>query len=418
MKHDDDNRTSSRDFAEELAVATALAQAAGDAILRVRAAARAGAVQKPDGKGPVTEADLAADDAIRSGLTEAFPHDAVVTEETWEGGDVGAHARIWMIDPVDGTEDFVAGRADYVVQIGLCVGGAPLLGVAHAPRPATRGVASWAAVPRRTIQVASGARARSPRGALGAPRVAVSVTHPSAIVEVIVLDSAAGRAKGSVGLKVGLMVDDDADAYLSASRRIKVWDTCAPAAVGMPQAAIVVARRQRIVVRGPAPHHAGVAMWTPAGGRSSSDAYASARDRLRHGRSAHENVLLPRLGVNVDHVATVRQARHATYPDPVHAAVLAELGGAAQITVHLREDRRHIQDRDLESLRKTRRRRVQPRDGGDAEMVRVAFDAKPDIVTLVPERRQEVTTEGGLDVNGHRTSSSAPSASSRAPRST
>ncbi len=112
--------------------------------------------------------------------------------------------------------------------------------------------------------------------------------------------------------------------------------------------------------------------------------------------------LLPRLGVNVDHVATVRQARHAAYPDPVLAASLAELGGAAQITVHLREDRRHIQDRDLQLLRKTVQTKLNLEMAATPEMLRVAFDVRPDTVTLVPERRQEVTTEGGLDVLGQK----------------
>ncbi len=109
-------------------------------------------------------------------------------------------------------------------------------------------------------------------------------------------------------------------------------------------------------------------------------------------------MLLPRLGVNVDHVATVRQARHATYPDPVTAAALAELAGAAQITVHLREDRRHIQDRDLLLLRKTTQTKLNLEMAATPEMLRTAFEVRPDTVTLVPERRQEVTTEGGLDV--------------------
>jgi pyridoxine 5-phosphate synthase len=108
------------------------------------------------------------------------------------------------------------------------------------------------------------------------------------------------------------------------------------------------------------------------------------------------------LGVNVDHVATVRQARHAAYPDPVHAAVLAELGGAAQITVHLREDRRHIQDRDLDILKRTVTTRLNLEMAASPEMMRTAFDARPHTVTLVPERRQELTTEGGLDVNGQK----------------
>ncbi|HEY7411718.1 MAG TPA: pyridoxine 5'-phosphate synthase [Vicinamibacteria bacterium] len=105
-----------------------------------------------------------------------------------------------------------------------------------------------------------------------------------------------------------------------------------------------------------------------------------------------------RLGVNIDHVATVRQARRAPEPDPVHAAVLAELGGADGITVHLRGDRRHIQDRDVEVLRQVVRTRLNVEMAATQEMVRMALTVKPHQVTLVPERREELTTEGGLDV--------------------
>jgi pyridoxine 5-phosphate synthase len=105
-----------------------------------------------------------------------------------------------------------------------------------------------------------------------------------------------------------------------------------------------------------------------------------------------------RLGVNIDHVATVRQARRAAEPDPVHAAILAELGGADGITVHLRADRRHVQDRDVEILRQVVKTRLNVEMAATQEGVRVALTVKPDQVTLVPERREEVTTEGGLDV--------------------
>jgi len=105
-----------------------------------------------------------------------------------------------------------------------------------------------------------------------------------------------------------------------------------------------------------------------------------------------------RLGVNVDHVATLRQVRRATYPDPVAAAVMAELAGADQITIHLREDRRHIQERDLQVLRKTVSTRLNLEMAVAQEMLRIAYEVKPDMVTLVPERREELTTEGGLDV--------------------
>ncbi|TCK60861.1 pyridoxine 5'-phosphate synthase [Seleniivibrio woodruffii] len=108
-----------------------------------------------------------------------------------------------------------------------------------------------------------------------------------------------------------------------------------------------------------------------------------------------------RLGVNIDHVATVRQARLAAEPDPVHAAVLAELGGADQITIHLREDRRHICDRDLAILRQTVKTRLNLEMASTEEMVRIALETKPDMVTLVPEKRQELTTEGGLNVLGN-----------------
>jgi pyridoxine 5-phosphate synthase len=109
-----------------------------------------------------------------------------------------------------------------------------------------------------------------------------------------------------------------------------------------------------------------------------------------------------RLGVNVDHVATLRQARRTTYPDPVTAAAIAELAGAGQITIHLREDRRHIQERDLRILRETVQTLLNLEMAATQEMVKIAYEHKPDVVTLVPERREELTTEGGLDVNGQR----------------
>jgi pyridoxine 5-phosphate synthase len=108
------------------------------------------------------------------------------------------------------------------------------------------------------------------------------------------------------------------------------------------------------------------------------------------------------LGVNIDHVATVRQARRTVEPDPVWAAAAAELGGADAITVHLREDRRHIQDRDLEVLRQSVQVKLNLECAIVPEMVAIACRVKPCQVTLVPERREEVTTEGGLDVVGQR----------------
>jgi pyridoxine 5-phosphate synthase len=102
--------------------------------------------------------------------------------------------------------------------------------------------------------------------------------------------------------------------------------------------------------------------------------------------------------VNVDHVATVREARRARHPDPVTAALLCEESGADQITVHLREDRRHIQDRDVRLLRELVKTRLNLEMAVADEMVAIALSVRPDTVTLVPERREELTTEGGLDV--------------------
>jgi pyridoxine 5-phosphate synthase len=107
---------------------------------------------------------------------------------------------------------------------------------------------------------------------------------------------------------------------------------------------------------------------------------------------------MARLGVNIDHVATVRQARGVIYPDPVTAAGIVELAGADGIVCHLREDRRHIQDRDLRLLREVIQTRLNLEMAATDEMIRIALATKPDIVTLVPEKREELTTEGGLDV--------------------
>jgi pyridoxine 5-phosphate synthase len=111
---------------------------------------------------------------------------------------------------------------------------------------------------------------------------------------------------------------------------------------------------------------------------------------------------MPELGVNIDHVATLRQARKTYEPDPVAAAILAELGGADAITIHLREDRRHIQDRDVRILRETVAIKLNLELSVADEIVGIACQIKPDQATMVPERREEVTTEGGLDVVAHR----------------
>ena len=111
---------------------------------------------------------------------------------------------------------------------------------------------------------------------------------------------------------------------------------------------------------------------------------------------------MAKLGVNIDHVATIRQARMGIEPDPVHAAVLAELAGADGITIHLREDRRHIQDRDLRVLRETVKVPLNLEMAASEEIISIALEVRPEMCTLVPEKREELTTEGGLDVRMNR----------------
>jgi pyridoxine 5-phosphate synthase len=109
-----------------------------------------------------------------------------------------------------------------------------------------------------------------------------------------------------------------------------------------------------------------------------------------------------RLGVNIDHVATIRNARRTFEPDPVHAAVIADLAGADQITLHVREDRRHVNERDLRLIKEVIHSRVNLEMAVTEEMINLALEVKPHQVTLVPEKREEITTEGGLDVAGQK----------------
>ncbi len=122
----------------------------------------------------------------------------------------------------------------------------------------------------------------------------------------------------------------------------------------------------------------------------------------RRKTAPNQRDLMAQLGVNIDHVATVRQARQTNEPDPVWAATLAELGGADGITLHLREDRRHIQDRDLRVLSETVTVKLNLELASHPEIVKIACHSKPDQATLVPENREEITTEGGLDLVAHR----------------
>ena len=224
---------SDRRYAADLARATRLACAAATAIVEVTEEARRVPSQKAD-HSPVTAADLAADRVIRAGLADTG--DVVVTEETWDDRPLPATGRVWIVDPLDGTSDFVAGRDDYVVQVALIEDGvARVGGLCHPPTGTVwRGISDGAAsMCERIDDTRTTALRLLPTTPLPQrPRVCVSMSHPSAVVDFIggVL-GADVLGVGSVGLKIGAIVDGRADLYVSGSRRIKVWDTAAPAAV-------------------------------------------------------------------------------------------------------------------------------------------------------------------------------------------
>ncbi len=253
----------------DLDLAITLARSAARAIIAVKSTARATSTQKADDS-PVTAADLAADAIIRAGL--ASTGDVVVTEESWGDQPLPATGRVWIVDPLDGTSDFVAGRDDYVVQIALVVDGTPRLGVVVQPETGTlwwgrvngEGVAHHC----ECIDV-DGAHVRSlsAKTLLPArPRVCVSVSHPSVVVDAIAADLGVDTLGiGSVGLKIGAIVDGRADAYLTGSRHIKVWDTAAPWAVCVAAGGVMTSLSGRpLRYDGPIVHDDGVAALAPA----------------------------------------------------------------------------------------------------------------------------------------------------------
>lgn len=259
-----------------------LVHEAGLAILEARTAARASPRVKSDDS-PVTEADLAADAVLRAGLCGLG--DLVVTEETWSGGPVPPDGRVWFIDPIDGTEDFIAGRPDFVVQAGLCIDGAPVLGAIH--QPATG--ALWRGlVPERYCDKSGGAspgqrKLSDDRELSHAPRVAVSISHPSSLVDYVVSElKGTIIPTGSVGLKIGRIVDGEADAYVTGSRRIKYWDTAGPAAVLLAAGGAVSSLSlNTLSYRGDVAHDDGFVAWSEPARRSFTPALRAALARFR-----------------------------------------------------------------------------------------------------------------------------------------
>lgn len=247
----------------DLGLAVDAAVDAAAAILAVREGARENAKQKSDDS-PVTAADLAADALLRARL--GADGTTVVSEEAWPSSTMPPSGRVWIVDPIDGTEDFVAGRDDYVVQVGLVEGGVPVVGVVVQPATGT----IWRGVVGVGVDVVRGCVARvvdvdGAAALVGAPRVAVSVSHPSALVDFVVGELGGTVVPiGSVGLKIAALLERRVDAYVTGSRRIKVWDTAGPAALCLAGGGVITGLAQRPLRYDAAiAHDDGVCAWSP-----------------------------------------------------------------------------------------------------------------------------------------------------------
>jgi 3'(2'), 5'-bisphosphate nucleotidase len=220
------------DLSRELDVARRLAQEA--AALVSRLAAQPIAVKYKDAGEPVTEADLAANALIVSRLTQEFPGDAILSEELPDDGSRSARSRVWMVDPIDGTRDFIRGEAGYVVMIGLCLDGRPALGaVAH---PSTGVVWSGVVGQGAWREQADGTRIPVTTSALAEPRgvrIVVSKSRRSPRIDAFrrALGVTDEMSVGSVGLKVALVCQGERDLYLYPGEQTKLWDTCGPEAI-------------------------------------------------------------------------------------------------------------------------------------------------------------------------------------------
>ncbi len=218
----------------ERRLAVALAEEAGRAVMAARGTAAV--THKPDGD-PVTAADLAANRIIEAGIRARFPGDGILSEETADDSARLGRSRVWIVDPIDGTKEYIDGTDDFAVQIGLCVDGRPRLGVVH---QVARSRLFVAVEGEGAVLEDPAAPDRAPRrlrvGAEDDPgrmRMTVSRWHRTKRLEALTreLKPASLLPAGSIGVKVGLVADGTADLYLHPSRKTAEWDTCAPSVV-------------------------------------------------------------------------------------------------------------------------------------------------------------------------------------------
>ena len=220
-------------FARELTVAVRLARAAGAAALGYYGGPL-DIIHKSENEDPVTQADTAANDVIVRGLQAEFPADGLLSEESVDTVRRLSLARAWIVDPLDGTRGFISGNGDFAVQIGLAVEGAAALGVVYLPVTdvlyyAARGHGAWVVRPETAAE-----RLRvSAQTEAGRMRLAVSRTHRSPKMDTVMRAFGFKEqiARGSVGIKIGLIVEQQCDLYIHLSGRTKQWDTCAPEAI-------------------------------------------------------------------------------------------------------------------------------------------------------------------------------------------
>lgn len=190
---------------------------------------------KDNSEGPVTQGDITADLLIREGLRQHFPDDLIITEETFRPEDpVSATGRVWFVDPIDGTIDYAAGGQEYAVMIGLAIDGIPQVGVVF--QPATQTL--WRAGPLSSERIGPNGKAqvldiRDKIVPKSGPVLVLSHSHPSMLIDFLIQKLPVSKIiqKSSVGLKITMIADGEADIYMTSAKRIKLWDTCGPAAI-------------------------------------------------------------------------------------------------------------------------------------------------------------------------------------------
>lgn len=217
----------------ELKIAEHLARKAGEKAIQLQ---HLGVLrEKENSEGPLTQGDLVADQLICEGLKKHFPYDKIITEESFEPGtEVPTTGRVWFVDPIDGTSEYAAGGPEYAIMIGLAIDSMPQLGVVF--EPATQ--ALWRAKPGLAERLDTNGWVhrldiRQRPVPQDGPVLVVSRSHPSIFIDFLVQKLPASKIikKSSVGLKIALIADGEADAYITAAQHIKLWDTCAPAAI-------------------------------------------------------------------------------------------------------------------------------------------------------------------------------------------